>query len=125
MRQSVVDRLTKAYDFIIKEKNETGVIENPLVVSQLSSEDRTIHAYLIAKDPDKDIFYGLLEGPFEHSKKEIAGIPLNNLKALYNSSSDRNHHPLGLGMSAKKMSQFETLRDCRFCRICRVAGRLR
>lgn len=81
MREVVIDKLTKAFDFIMKEKNETGCISNPLVISQLQSKDGN-NAYLIAKTPEQDLFYGLLESPHIKMDKQIMGIPSSNLEGL-------------------------------------------
>ena len=81
MRQTVVDKLTKAFDFIMKEKRETGSISNPLVISQLQSKDGN-NAYLIAKNPEEDLFYGILESPHINMNKKVNGFPSVNLEAL-------------------------------------------
>lgn len=82
MKPITIKKLTEAYEFILKEKEEKGKIENPLVIAQLQDSNGYANAYLIAKDPSKDLFYGVLESKTILSEKIIAGIPLSNLQAI-------------------------------------------
>ena len=61
MRKATIGKLTKAFEFVMLEKNTVGKIDNPLVISQLQSIDRLDNIYLIAKNPDENMFYGLIE----------------------------------------------------------------
>jgi hypothetical protein len=55
-------------------------IENALIIVHLQSDDKEVNIYLIAKQPNEDIYYGILETEFI-TKKQIAGIPLSNIIA--------------------------------------------
>jgi hypothetical protein len=54
---------------------------NPLVIAHLQSKDRLINFYIIAKLPDSDIYYGIMENEFTEFKI-IEGIPLVNFEPL-------------------------------------------
>lgn len=59
-------------------KNDTS---NLLVIAHLQSKDKEIDIYLIAKDPNEEIYYGIMENEFV-SERQIASIPLSNIKAM-------------------------------------------
>lgn len=56
-------------------------MQNPLVITHLKSQDGEVNIYLIAKDPNKEVYYGILETEFT-AKRQIAGIPLANIRAM-------------------------------------------
>ncbi len=54
---------------------------NPLVITQLQSKDKLTNFYIIAKLPDSDLYYGILENEFTQ-QKIIEGVPLVNFEPL-------------------------------------------
>lgn len=53
--------------------------EDPLVITHLQSKDKLTNFYIIAKLPDADIYYGIMETEFSEYKM-IEGIPLVNFE---------------------------------------------
>lgn len=82
MRPFLIKKLEEAFSFIIEEKKQKGVIDNPLVISYLTNKDYSIKVYLIAKNPNDNIFYGLIDSNLLPMERIIAGIPANNLEGL-------------------------------------------
>mgnify|MGYP000933218791 CR=1 FL=1 len=54
-------------------------IDSPYIISQIQyKDDESSNVYLIAKEPSKDTYYGIMEGPYI-SKKQIASFPEVNI----------------------------------------------
>ena len=50
-------------------------IDSPYIISQIQSKaDESSNVYFIAKEPSKDTYYGIMEGPYI-STKHIASFP--------------------------------------------------
>lgn len=58
-------------------------LETPLVIGHLQSKDKDVNIYLIAKIPDEDTFYGIVETQY-NSEKKITGILLENILSFNN-----------------------------------------
>lgn len=69
------EKLEKAFDGL---KND---IINPLIIGHLESIDKKENIYLIAKNPEEDLYYGIIENEFITEKK-IAGIPYANIQNM-------------------------------------------
>jgi len=85
MRPFLVKKLEEAYSFIVEEKKQKGVIDNPLVISYLANKDYSIKAYLIAKDPNSNMFFGLMDTnlfPINFFPRTIGGIPSKNIESM-------------------------------------------
>jgi hypothetical protein len=54
---------------------------NPLVIAHLKDNNNKVNIYLIAKDPDEEMYYGIIESEFV-GQREIVGIPLANINAM-------------------------------------------
>jgi len=54
---------------------------NPLVIAQLQSDDKEVNLYLVAKDPNENMYYGILENEFVE-ERQLAGIPESNIRAM-------------------------------------------
>jgi len=68
-------KLEAAFDDLKKDT------KNPLVIAHLKDKDNEVNIYLIAKDPNEEMYYGIIENEFV-PQKQIAGIPLSNIKAM-------------------------------------------
>ena len=68
-------KLENAYEELEKD------IVNPLVIAHLETKDKKESIYLIAKHPEEDLYYGILENEYV-TKREIAGIPYTNIKNI-------------------------------------------
>ncbi len=55
--------------------------ENPLIITMLQYREESERIYLIAKDPNESICYGIMEGKFINEKK-IKPIPISEIIAL-------------------------------------------
>lgn len=69
------DKLENAFEDLKKDT------KNPLVIAHLQSQDEEVDIYLIAKDPNEEMYYGIMENEFV-PERQIAGIPLSNIKAM-------------------------------------------
>jgi len=54
---------------------------NPLVISHLQSQDEEVNIYLIAKNPNEEMYYGIIENVFV-AERQLAGIPISNIRAM-------------------------------------------
>lgn len=54
---------------------------NPLVIAHLQSSDKKANVYLVAKDPNDKMYYGILETEFT-DKRQLMGIPESNIRAI-------------------------------------------
>lgn len=68
-------KLENAYEDLEKD------IINPLIIARLETKDKKQSIYLIAKHPEEDLYYGILENEYT-TKREIAGIPYANIKNI-------------------------------------------
>jgi len=68
-------RLEEAFE------NFRADINNPWVISLLKHPMDGEQVYLIAKDPDEDTYYGIMEGQFAPNK-EIYAIPVSNITCV-------------------------------------------
>jgi hypothetical protein len=75
IRDNLNERLEQAFE------NLQSNIDNALIIAHLQSDDKEVNIYLIAKQPDKKLYFGILETPYI-DKKQIAGIPLSNIEVL-------------------------------------------
>jgi len=68
-------KLERAFEDLKKDN------KNPLVIAHLKDKDEEVNIYLIAKDPNEEMYYGILENKFV-TQRQITGIPLSNIKAM-------------------------------------------
>jgi len=62
-------------------ENFKADINNPWVISLLKHPMIGEQVYLIAKDPNEDTYYGIMEGQFAPNK-DIYGIPESNITCV-------------------------------------------
>jgi len=54
---------------------------NPLIIAHLQNKDNKVDIYLIAKEPNEEMYYGIIVNDFE-SELKIAAFHLSNIKAM-------------------------------------------
>jgi hypothetical protein len=55
--------------------------DNSLVIAQLQNSEEGLNLYLIAKDPDSETYYGILDIGSDENKR-IMAIPMSNIEAM-------------------------------------------
>ena len=68
----LIKKLESAFD------NLKADIKNPLIIALIKYSKEGEQVYLIAKDPDKETYYGIMEGQFA-GQKQICAIPVSNI----------------------------------------------
>jgi|TARA_B110000967_G_C18706588_1_gene470548 hypothetical protein len=54
---------------------------NPMVIAYLQNNDQEVNLYLVTKDPNENMNYGILENEFV-DKHQLTGIPESNIRAI-------------------------------------------
>lgn len=75
MKNELLAKLEKAYEHLKQN------VHDPIIIVHLRSDGGEANVYLSAKDPERDMYYGIFETEFT-DKRQMAGIPGNNLKGL-------------------------------------------
>lgn len=73
--QELISKLEGAFDSL---KADT---KNPLIISLLKYPKVGEQIYLIAKDPNEETYYGIMEGQFV-TEKQIFAIPVSNITCI-------------------------------------------
>ena len=71
----LIKKLESAFD------NLKADIKNPLIIALIKYPKEGEQIYLIAKDPDKETYYGIMEGQFA-GQKQICAIPVSNITCI-------------------------------------------
>jgi hypothetical protein len=73
--RELISKLEDAFEAFKKD------VKNPWVIALLKYPKAGEQIYLIAKDPSKETYYGIMEGQFSPGKQIIA-IPISNITCV-------------------------------------------